>query len=97
MVSAASLKPLCSFVSNLLSINGLASRSDNMFFQFGENNFLNKCKNSGVNGLILVDLPWPYNKIFAKKCKKNFITFVQLLSPTTSNSVSYTHLRAHET
>jgi tryptophan synthase alpha chain len=37
-----------------------------------------------VNGLIVVDLPWPDNQNFAKKCKKNSITFVQLLSPTTS-------------
>ena len=29
-------------------------------------------------------MPWPDNKIFAKKCKKKSITFVQLLSPTTS-------------
>jgi len=57
----------------------------NMIYQYGENKFLKKCKNVGVNGLIVVDLPWPDNKIFAKKCKKNFITFVQLLSPTTSN------------
>ena len=57
----------------------------NMIYQYGENKFLKKCKKVGVNGLIVVDLPWPDNKIFAKKCKKNFITFVQLLSPTTSN------------
>ena len=57
----------------------------NMIYQYGENKFLKKCKKVGVNGLIVVDLPWPENKIFAKKCKKNFITFVQLLSPTTSN------------
>ena len=56
----------------------------NMIFQFGENNFLNRCKNSGVNGIILVDLPWPENRIFAKKCKKKSIYFIQLLSPTTS-------------
>ena len=56
----------------------------NMIFQFGENKFLNKCKNSGVNGLILVDLPWPENRIFAKKCKKKSIYFIQLISPTTS-------------
>ena len=56
----------------------------NMIYQYGENKFLKKCKNVGVNGLIVVDLPWPYNKPFSKKCKKNSITFVQLLSPTTS-------------
>ena len=56
----------------------------NMIYQYGENQFLQKCKKVGVNGLIVVDLPWPDNKNFAKKCKKNSITFVQLLSPTTS-------------
>ena len=56
----------------------------NMIYQYGENKFLNKCKEVGVNGLIVVDLPWPDNKIFSKKCKKKSITFVQLLSPTTS-------------
>ena len=45
----------------------------NMIFQYGENNFLNKCKKSGVNGIIVVDLPWPENKVFAKQCKKNLL------------------------
>ena len=58
----------------------------NMIYQYNENKFLKKCKQVGVNGLIVVDLPWPYNKAFAKKCKKNSISFVQLLSPTTSNT-----------
>ena len=57
----------------------------NMIFQYGESKFLNKCKISGVNGLIVVDLPWPENKNFAKKCEKKSIIFVQLLSPTTTN------------
>ena len=56
----------------------------NMIFQYGENKFLNKCKKSGVDGLIVVDLPWPENKFFAHKCKKKNICFVQLISPTTS-------------
>ena len=56
----------------------------NMIYQFGENKFLNKCKKSGVDGLIVVDLPWPENKFFAHKCKKKNICFVQLISPTTS-------------
>ena len=61
----------------------------NMIFQYGENKFLNKCKTSGVNGLIVVDLPWPENRHFAKKCKKKSIYFIQLLSPTTTNKRLY--------
>ena len=57
----------------------------NLIYQSGENNFLENCKSSKVDGLIVVDLPWPENKKFAKKCKKKSINFVQLLSPTTSN------------
>ena len=57
----------------------------NLIYQSGENNFLNNCKASGVDGLIIVDLPYPENKNFSKKCKKKSLNFIQLLSPTTSN------------
>ena len=57
----------------------------NMIYQYGENEFLRECKISGVNGLIVVDLPWPENKKFSIKCKKKSIFFIQLLSPTTTN------------
>ena len=56
----------------------------NMILQYGKNKFLADCKKNGVNGLIVVDLPWPENKNFAKECKKKSICFIQLLSPTTS-------------
>ena len=56
----------------------------NLIYQTGENNFLKRCKISKVDGLIVVDLPYPENKKFAKKCKNKSISFVQLLSPTTS-------------
>ena len=56
----------------------------NMIFQFNENKFLDKCKNVKVDGLIVVDLPYPENKKFAVKCKKRGVNFIQLVSPTTS-------------
>ena len=57
----------------------------NMIFQYNENKFLEKCKKSNVDGLIVVDLPYPENKKFAAKCKKKKINFIQLVSPTTSH------------
>ena len=56
----------------------------NLIYQSGEDNFLKDCKASGVDGLIIVDLPYPENQKFANKCKKKSISFIQLLSPTTS-------------
>ena len=42
----------------------------NMIYQYNENKFLKKCKISNVDGIIVVDLPYPENKKFALKCKK---------------------------
>ena len=58
----------------------------NLIYQNGENNFLKNCKNSGVDGLIIVDLPYPENKDFANKCKKKSINFIQLVAPTTTKN-----------
>jgi tryptophan synthase alpha chain len=57
----------------------------NLILQYGPLAFLKKCKKVGVDGLIVVDLPYPENKSFAGQCKNHDLTFVQLLSPTTSN------------
>ena len=56
----------------------------NMIHRYNENKFISKCKKSNVDGLIVVDLPYPENKVFASKCKKNKINYIQLISPTTS-------------
>ena len=58
----------------------------NLIYQSGENNFLKNCKSAGVDGLIIVDLPWPENKKFSNKCKDRSINFIQLLSPTTTRN-----------
>ena len=68
----------------------------NLIYQSGENKFLKNCRSSGVDGLIIVDLPYPENKNFADKCKKKSINFIQLLSPTTSKDrmkkiIKYSH------
>ena len=39
----------------------------NMIFQYNENKFIEKCQKSRIDGLIVVDLPYPENKIFASK------------------------------
>tara|TARA_B100002051_G_scaffold29635_1_gene23059 strand:- start:62 stop:550 length:489 start_codon:yes stop_codon:yes gene_type:complete len=55
-----------------------------MIYQYGESRFIKKCKSSKIDGLIVVDFPWPENRKFAKKCKKLSLSFIQLLSPTTT-------------
>ena len=57
----------------------------NLVLQYGQISFLKQCKKVGVDGLIIVDLPYPENKPFANQCKKYSINFIQLVSPTTTN------------
>ncbi len=56
----------------------------NPILQFGVKKFIASCKSAKVSGLIVVDLPWPENQSFANLCKKNGISFIQLIAPTTS-------------
>ena len=58
----------------------------NMIYQYNKNKFIDKCKKSKIDGLIVVDLPYPENKAFALRCKKKGINFIQLVSPTTSKT-----------
>ena len=53
-------------------------------FTIWANIFSKQCKKVGVDGLIIVDLPHPENKIFASQCKKYSVNFIQLISPTTT-------------
>ena len=40
----------------------------NMIFQYNENKFIDKCKKCKVDGLIVVDLPFPENKAGKNLC-----------------------------
>ena len=57
----------------------------NKIMSYGEKEFIAQCVENNVSGIICVDYPWPLNLNFAEECKKNNITFIQLISPTTSD------------
>ena len=56
----------------------------NLILQYGQIPFLRRCKKVGVDGLIIVDLPHPENRLFANQCKRFSVNFIQLVSPTTT-------------
>ncbi|WP_341657148.1 tryptophan synthase subunit alpha [Blattabacterium cuenoti] len=58
----------------------------NQFYKFGEDNFLKRCKESGVSGLILPDLPvdiflQKYQNVF----EKYLLSMIFLITPKTSS------------
>tara|TARA_B100001123_G_C15340942_1_gene1034858 strand:- start:109 stop:909 length:801 start_codon:yes stop_codon:yes gene_type:complete len=58
----------------------------NPIFYYGLKKFVNKCANSGVDGLIIVDLQPENDKKLFNLIKNNSIEFIRLVTPTTNNS-----------
>lgn len=57
----------------------------NPILQFGENRFLEKCKEIGISGLIVPDLPLKYyHKYWAKKCEALALPVIFLITPQTA-------------
>ena len=57
----------------------------NPILKFGVEKFISECKNIGVDGLIIPDLPSEESYKFSKLCNLNNISFIMLVAPNTSN------------
>ena len=57
----------------------------NPIYNFGIERFLSSCKQSGVDGLIIVDLPYEHDIELCTPARKNGIDFIRLVAPTTTN------------
>eukprot|EP00940_MAST-03C_sp_MAST-3C-sp2_P002461 g2461.t1 len=57
----------------------------NPFLQFGLENFLKKCNEVGIQGLIVVDLLFGEATDFLGLCKKYGVDFIPLIAPTTTD------------
>ena len=57
----------------------------NLIYQNGEGNFLKACKSSGVDGLIIVDLPPEEDSELCIFCLNHKLHFIRLLTPTSDN------------
>ena len=60
----------------------------NVVYSYGAENFIGKCKEIGIDGLILPDLPFEEKEEFNDICVKNDIDLVSLIAPTSENRIS---------
>ncbi|KAH7366896.1 tryptophan synthase [Plectosphaerella cucumerina] len=58
----------------------------NPLLSYGEERLLTDCKESGVNGFIVVDLPPEEAVSFRKLCTKGGLSYVPLIAPATSDA-----------
>ena len=57
----------------------------NPFMAFGLDKLMDSCKTAGVDGFIIVDLPPEEGKIFVEKASSRGLSYIPLVSPTTTD------------
>lgn len=60
----------------------------NVVFSYGADRFISTCKDIGIDGLILPDLPFEEKDEFLPLCHKYGVDLVSLIAPTSKNRVA---------
>lgn len=60
----------------------------NVVFSYGIERFLTNCKESGIDGMILPDVPYEEKEEFQPLCERFGIEFVSLIAPTSENRIA---------
>ena len=60
----------------------------NVVFSYGSEKFISECKEIGIDGLILPDIPYEEKKEFDPICKKYDIDLISLIAPTSNDRIS---------
>ena len=60
----------------------------NVVFSYGSVKFISLCKETGVDGIILPDLPFEEKEEFSPVCDKYGVDLISLIAPTSENRIS---------
>lgn len=60
----------------------------NVVFSYGAEKFMSKCQQTGMDGIILPDLPFEEKEEFAPVCRKYGVDLISLIAPTSENRIA---------
>ena len=60
----------------------------NVVFSYGAERFISTCREVGIDGLILSDLPFEEKEEFLPICRKNGVDLISLIAPTSQKRIS---------
>ncbi len=60
----------------------------NVVFSYGSDEFLSRCAEIGIDGLILPDVPFEEKEDFAPICQKYGIDLISMIAPTSENRIA---------
>ena len=61
---------------------------ENVVFSYGTETFISTCKDIGIDGLILPDIPYEEKEEFLPICHKYDVELISLIAPTSENRIS---------
>ena len=60
----------------------------NVVFSYGSDRFISTCRDVGIDGLILPDLPYEEKEEFLPYCRKYGVDLISLIAPTSENRIA---------
>ena len=60
----------------------------NVVFSYGAERFLSRCRETGIDGLILPDLPFEEKEEFLSVCQKNDVDLISMIAPTSEKRIA---------
>ena len=60
----------------------------NVVFSYGTERFISTCRDAGMDGLILPDLPFEEKEEFAPVCRKYGVDLISLVAPTSADRIA---------
>ncbi|MGN0518073.1 MAG: tryptophan synthase subunit alpha [Acutalibacteraceae bacterium] len=60
----------------------------NVVFSYGSERFISTCRQIGIDGLILPDLPYEERDEFLPTCRKYGVDLISLIAPTSENRIA---------
>ena len=60
----------------------------NVVFSYGSEKFISKCKDIGIDGLILPDIPFEEKEEFLPLCHKYDVDLISFVAPTSENRIA---------
>ena len=60
----------------------------NVVYSYGAERFITLCRENGIDGLILPDVPFEEKEEFHSLCRENGVDLISLIAPTSDNRIS---------
>jgi len=74
-------------ISNMVNASLVYMTYANVIFSYGSEKFISKCKEVGIDAIIVPDVPFEEREEFLPYCEKYGIDFIYLIAPTSNERI----------